>query len=218
MVKKALLDILSIDWSYFFPNTNGFDWSADEDNPIFYEDIWKKRCGDINTISKKKVLDMYKPSIPRNFWSIVTNKPKIYVADSHSFIWHFIKDGSTIWNIDAHHDCGYSGISENIHCGNWALSGLLSRMIYEYNVIYPKWREKAPEKKPSRDISISYKLPMPQEYDVIFVCRSSCWTPPWFDLRFRKFILSSGMEYEIISDSAWKLREPYTIEEAKKYC
>lgn len=216
MVKKALLDILSIDWDYFFPNAALYDWGVNEELPICYEKIWATRCFDKNLLSKKLMLDEYKPSIPRKFWNIVTNKPKIFVADSHAFIWHILKQGSTVWNLDAHHDCEYSGIVDEVHCGNWALTGILSKLIAEYHVIYPKWRERTPEKKPSSEVvDFSYSLPEPREYDAIFICRSSCWTPPWADYKFRKFVLSAGMEYEIMNQDGWKLREPSTIEEAR---
>ena len=78
-----LANILSIDWDYFFPTTDNYDWGANEEYTLYLETIWVTRCADKNYVTKKNVLDEYKPKVPKDFWSIVLNDPSIYVGESH---------------------------------------------------------------------------------------------------------------------------------------
>ena len=80
---------------------------------------------------------------------------------------------------------------------------------------YPTWRRDYHEFKPLKQpTSINYNLPTTQDYDIIFICRSSCWTPPWFDNEFQEFIQSSNSS--IINLESEKLipRKPASIAEA----
>jgi len=150
-----------------------------------------------NLISGESALDEYKPNIPKNFWEIVTNKPKIIVADSHLKIWDHLTQ-TNIVNIDAHHDCGYQS-RKVVDCSNWGQWGVLTGKINKFRQIYPSWRKNSKDTrwllKPN---SIRYSLPKPNSYKLIFICRSSCWTPPWYDEAFDEFVNSSNLEIEKI--------------------
>lgn len=126
------------------------------------------------------------------FWQIMWTHCRraevLILVDSHAFIQHIIRPGDKIWNFDQHHDCGYNK-SDNqspFHCGNWAID---RRKIAEYHLVYPEWRRKNPEKfelVPPTTISFEPRdLP---EFDVVFVCRSSAWTPSWCDLSWMSFL------------------------------
>jgi len=204
--------ILSIDWDYFYPDSSLYDWGANEENSTFFEIIWQFRTTDMNLLTRKSMLDEYHPTIPTNFWSIIKNKPNLYVADSHSDIWPFLND-SIVYNLDAHHDCGYSP-TKNINCGNWAHHGLSQNKICQLHLFYPTWRKNSSELSPlSSPTSINYQLPKSLDYDTVFICRSSCWTPPWYDYTFQQFITSSGLNHHT-PDNIWKCRQPDSISKA----
>ena len=200
------MKILSIDWDYFFPDNTPYDWGAHESNWVFYEIVWSARCSAQNIITKADMLEEYIPNIPENFWSIVTNKPKIIVADSHCQIWNQLPRNSTVYNLDAHHDCGYHE-KDHVDCSNWGQYGLLLDKIKKLKVFYPTWRRNSPESKPLfGPSSTDYGLPRKQKFDLIFVCRSSCWTPPWWDPTFDDFLSKSGLEIEKLDDLVKKHR------------
>ena len=226
--------ILSIDWDYFFPPSQEYDWGAHEDNPIFHEVIWYARCNARNIITREHVLDEYIPTIPDTFWNIVTNNPPMVVSNSHLGIWPYIKDNRDIYltNIDAHHDCGYGteeetkrmlcSRSSQIDCSNWGLFGCYEHKIRQFIQVYPLWRSTHVESWESSPKSSAVglvweeqcQLPMPKAYDLVFVCRSSCWTPPWYDTRFSEFLDESGLEYEFLDRLVQRERSP-DLEEAK---
>jgi hypothetical protein len=207
------MKILSIDWDYFFPCSDFYDWGANEENSLFFEFVWSTRCNTRNMISTKFALDEYKPTIPENFWSIVKNKPSLYIADSHLFILHVIRaimfSHGIIHNLDAHHDYSYEA-KDKIDCGNWGKYVLNeSEIADELHLHYPKWRQKQKETDEAIPItSVNYKLPEPQDYDAVFLCRSSCWTPPWYDEKFDEFWTSSRLEPEILDERLIIPRSP----------
>lgn len=189
------MKILSIDWDYFFPDASGYDWGANEEQAVFYEAIWSLRISAVNLLTKEKAFDVFRPSIPEGFWKIVTNEPTIYVTDSHSDIYQLLQleKHNEIYNIDAHHDCGYDWYSlyveGNLNCGNWGFIGHQEKLIKKFHQYYPLWRINNPEGPSAFELTtINYGLPAPQEYDQVFICRSSCWTPPWSDTQFSSFV------------------------------
>jgi hypothetical protein len=223
------MNILSVDWDYFFPPSDPYDWGHRE-TVLFLEMIWKYRVGCHNLFTKKLALDEYCPTIPDNFWKqVISNKPHIFIAESHASLHHIMntvfkrKKIHSITNFDAHHDCGY-GQMKTLECGNWGAFAL--RKGIEVHIRYPEWRKKEensesmgsdclgalggnlenlnkPKNKQAEantqrltypPTSISYGLPeRPSDYSAIFVCRSGCWTPPWFDNKFWEFIKSSSL-------------------------
>jgi len=210
--------ILSIDWDYFFPDINNYDWCANEENSLFYEAIWFCRCYSHNLVTKKEALFEYIPTIPENFWSIVKNRPKLYLADSHSQIWHLISQlsGCIVDSFDAHHDYGYKNKPDVVDCSNWGQHGLRLCDISELNLYYPGWREKYKESKGIiGPTNTHYGLPGPNNYDAVFVCRSSCWTPPWHDVSFKRFISRSNLDNNLMDQKVWN-RRSLTMREAKK--
>jgi len=127
------MKILSIDWDYFFPNSEMYDWGENENIFASFEIIWQKRLSDLNRITKKSVLDEYKPTIPTDFWFIISNNPYIFVADSHDYIWNFLNKAE-VYSLDAHHDCGYYLNKNKVDCGNWAHHGLSQNKIQQFHL------------------------------------------------------------------------------------
>jgi len=203
------MKILSIDWDYFYPDSIDYDWGANEERDIYLNFLWKMRVSNVNLITQVPALKEYVPKIPKDFWTgTVSNKPSLLVTDSHADIDEIIKDNSIVVNLDAHHDYGYD-MKDKLDCGNWAQIAKEEGRIKEYHLVYPGWRLDKPEDEEhtvqhlilqTRITSISYKLPAKQDYDIIFICRSGCWTPPWHDNKFFKFAKSSPHNSDIQYD------------------
>lgn len=134
-------------------------------------------------------------------------------ADSHSWAGPIARQlaemgggGLTVWNFDAHHDLGYGdnpvADPERIMCDDWALLGLQQGWIKNYNLVYPDFRGRSEwegVKRPhltgfrkARRIKVMTwtefldKVDYGEIYADVFMCRSSSWTPPWWDGEFQK--------------------------------
>lgn len=187
-----MINILSIDWDYFYPDSANYDWGARESD-YFYSFMWSLRVADVNLITQVPALKEYVPKVRKDFWQrMVSNKPILYVTDSHKDIVDVITEESIVTNLDAHHDFGYKEYKE-LGCDNWANLLMKSGLIKEYHLIYPAWRQSEDESEnfstiKSKITSVSYQLPKKQDYDIIFICRSGAWTPPWHDKLFFQFV------------------------------
>jgi len=213
------MKILSIDWDYFYPDSAPYDWGANEEKGIFYEIIWSIRASNRNLVTQAFALDEYVPTIPRNFWKrVVSNNPAVMmVADSHFALFDLLRNAD-LTHLDAHHDCGYCDIGKDfqsdqahVDCGNWGRWGKFMGKIETNRLYYPEWRKEYDETKPPTWIldEMNYGLPEPEDYDMIFVCRSSCWTPPWFDKKFRSFVQRApAMKKQFMDDMCQKIRKP----------
>lgn len=191
------MNILSVDWDYFFPDLSEYDWGANEDINYYYEMIWPVRYHDIGIISKERACDNVNPSGHKDFWQkILTNSDikRIVITDSHKDIEILLCNGyNSIWNFDQHHDMDDRVF--NLTCANWVTA--LKVPLKKYHLVYPWWRASTLIK----DIPQLYFGPGPKvlekirplpnpppNFDTIFLCRSSCWTPPWSDNEWIKFI------------------------------
>lgn len=162
----------------------------------------------------KWALDEMNPNIPlmQRFWLRTVRKAStLVITDSHSELWRVIKTfrmrNILVDNYDAHHDLGYDEITDSPletlggslsdpDCGNWALNLIKRQVIGKYSITYPTWRKTDPEhnledirKALPIKISVKYGLPRTQkDYDVVFICRSSAWTPSWADNHWLAFV------------------------------
>lgn len=197
--------ILSIDWDYFFPCDEGYDWGHQE-SPFFIDTLWNFRVGN-KTHDGKLILDVHTPTAPENFWpKILTNKPRLIVAESHCEIWNTLDmlrvfGPIEVVNLDAHHDCGYKKYPRktpdtfSLDCGDWAFWGLRTHRISAFHQHYPAWRKARPEGRPAaRPTSVSFELPAADSYNAAFICRSGAWTPPWYDDQLTGLIKASRLK------------------------
>jgi hypothetical protein len=213
--------ILSIDWDYFFPNGTNYDWGHKE-SYLFYEALWEIRVASIDIVTHEPMLENFIPSVPNNFWNqILASIPEtLYVADSHLQLYALVieqlYETVEIDNLDAHHDCGYY---ENqwdngkgyIECGNWCEALLKLHLCRKSRTFYPKWRKNEPENNiKTKNTEVHYGLPNLNNYDIIFMCRSSCWTPPWYDNQFKELIDMCPVTNHIDLDGGMgtKIRKP----------
>lgn len=193
------MKVLSVDWDYFYPNDDNYDWGASEKSSFFFDAIWALRVADVNLLTGKPILQEYRPRGTKNFWSQVRNKPLLFIADSHKDLYSLLIEPSVVVNYDAHHDFGYEDHGD-VGCDNWARIAKERGLITEYHLIYPVWRKLETETDTLNPgiTSVRYSPPTPSKYDFIFVCRSGAWTPPWHDKLFDAFA-GSAPHSDVIS-------------------
>lgn len=229
-----MLNILSIDWDYFFPDNLEFDWAMDDRQFLFYETIWPIRWGHMHLETEKYAKDIYHPDhqLLNGFLDkvLINSKPAlISIADSHTDIKHLINlfpAKVNIYNFDQHHDIYYGNElpkkESEPNCGNWV--GYFLDRIESYHLFYPPWRESNLEHvgKLLHTNSVSFTIPkhLP-EFHMVFICRSSPWTPSWSDNYWIEFIeyFKTNYPYEwdhkIALDYALEPR-PFNEEEADR--
>lgn len=210
------IDILSVDWDSFFPDTLHYDWGHNEQSAMFFEMLWATRPGSVNMKTGKTAIEEIVPSGWQGFWDRLDTTPStIVIAESHHDLFRVLEThgirGARIWNLDAHHDLGYSNGAEP-SCENWAAHALKRGMASEYNLVYPEWRRGSPENKPTMA-----SLPRPRygvgdlrfSPQMLFVCRSGCFSPTWADREWLEFV--SGLKRFV--SWQWKIALPYAMKE-----
>lgn len=229
-MKEGNCKVLSVDWDFFFPDMEWFDWGHRE-SPFFLEGVWQLRANNHHLKTHEHVLDCLKPDreLLRGFWEKACefNPEMLVVAESHAVLFQILKelDGPCdVANFDSHHDCGY-GQTEELECGNWVALGKGEGLIEGYHLVYPSWRREAEEGKRNvePDLITYSNQPWPQGfYNLIFICRSGCWTPPWFDGDWFRFIqywkhrAPLQWKHRGQQDLAFRHREPKNLQEARQ--
>jgi len=189
------MKILSIDWDFFFPDSTPYDWGHRE-SPLFIDMLWSTRTASHNPFTKKSVIEEYRPEVPKDFWRIVTNRPsRLLMAESHCHIFDLLifPEPAEVVNLDAHHDLGYGPGDKDLNCihaGNWVWAAKKMKCVSSYTLCYPEWRRGHEEPRKKDKTKVVYGLPEPAEYDMVFICRSGAWTPPWYDDQF--WMLTEG--------------------------
>lgn len=219
------LTVLSIDWDYFFPDPAWYDWGHNEENSLFYEMIWSTRPGNRNLRTGAEAYESFVPdrALMDGFWNRVLSKdnfPVIYVMESHKSLGQALLPHAAnyeIWNFDQHHDLGYDDRT-GMDCGNWARRVLEKKRRSVIHQVYPPWRADNGEKMTDfgKRVTVAYSFDRkPLDPDVVFVCRSSCWTPSWADEDWLEFLkplqaLGSGYPWQdrTTVEFVTKAREP----------
>ncbi|MCX9190083.1 hypothetical protein C3Y87_01375 [Carbonactinospora thermoautotrophica] len=194
------MNLLVVDWDYFFPFEQDeagpalYDWGHFE-TPYHLEEVWRDRALDF------LLCDRPLPGTTgreRRFWSRFRLTPGavLYYADSNALAWDpRVRAGvRAVWLYDAHHDCGYgsadSGAAGQVRCDDWMCA--YHRPGAELRVRYPRWRAHAmwsePEPRVPVDRRVDDEAPVRVVFDRVFVCRSGAWTPPWLDEAFFAFL------------------------------
>lgn len=190
------MKVLSVDWDYFFQDTDGFDWGHRE-APFFIHDIWWHRASNRHLFTHRDAIDM-RPIKSRihKFWQRNIRRygrPEgLMIAESHGALYYWIHHYPVdeLVNYDAHHDLGYPSADGDVDCGNWAGKLLSDGFLKHYTVVYPSWRKQKRyrEQIPDNDRIYVTHSPVPsQHYDLVFICRSGAWTPSWCDVSFIQF-------------------------------
>lgn len=203
------MNLLSVDWDYFFPNPLHsstlyredpaallYDWGHKE-APLFINGMWIARA--VGFAMNDLPLPQCKGY--EGFWQRfnLAEDATLYVADSHSEAGNLLFDGQPwehIYNYDAHHDCGYhrerpEDVPSWTHfdCEKWMVihAYLGSRL----HVRYPAWMTDpiSVEKRPAFRVDRRLDKTAPSmKFHAAFLCRSGAWVPTWCDGQFEEFI------------------------------
>ena len=206
----AKLRVLSIDWDFLFnasleQRMLKFPDCCNEKYPSYLQDIiWSSRYAESKEIEDIAV-DARAMSILKEYISNNCTKDTFCtVWDSHKNLYDEIisrvkgKGSLEVVNVDFHHDM-YDSQTSEIDCGNWVtfLYEEKERNKHErYHAIHPNDRYYWVAREDS-DVSAEYKeyltmisideLPDIGQFDLLFICRSSMWSPPHLDIAFDEF-------------------------------
>ena len=190
--------ILSVDWDYFFPRIDMFDWGHRDASLLFAETIWMMRAMNfINYESlgyfkeEKRLIHYLQPSLrgvydAERFWKKVCPRypSQLFICESHADLYKVAKilPSCELWNFDAHHDSGYENF-ETVECDNWVNFLMREGCLTSYNLVYPQYRKEFPESAEMKvETNFYYRIPLQlPHFRYVFICRSSSWTPSWTD-------------------------------------
>ena len=191
------MNILSVDWDYFFPCMDNYDWCHNE-RSFMLDLVWSTRVGAFDLLTKQKAIETLIPTGYQDFWDKMkfAFPMQLFIAETHADLYHILSGCGpvAIWNFDAHHDLGYGSHNEVLECGNWASHLLKEGRMHEYHLVYPEWRKGVPETKSEhmtrsqKRVNVHYEIPKLPMFNAVFICRSSAWTPPWRDNHWMKFL------------------------------
>ncbi|MFH1632408.1 MAG: hypothetical protein ABIG63_00150 [Chloroflexota bacterium] len=217
--------ILSIDWDYFFripPDDEDwealYDWGGKENSLYIDGVIWLLRAASFYELGRELPGTT---SEELGFWDRFRFNPgcELVVVDSHAdIIQHIDSQVAEVISFDAHHDAynpADSVISNGfVTCENWASLAVANDI--KVSVRYPFWRAANPDAKP-KEKGLRRQIDTPKQclrrpFDLVFVCRSGAWTPPWLDQSFFAFIDACPVGRRKVS----VLPRTIDMEEAKK--
>jgi hypothetical protein len=218
--------LLSVDWDYFVPSIDQAFVGASGSVRVPYAlgggEVFPDPLLDALWDGRAAALLEAGYSLPgtsgeeERFWRRFQIDPagRLYYADSHAQAAHAaVRTGVTeVWNFDAHHDCGYEGAADDpirqgwVACANWMCAYALGGATL--HVRYPSWRHDAliREVPPLSgvDRGIDDDRPTDLQFDIVFVARSSAWTPPWLDEQFETFLASAPVSHHVCLDPLWR--------------
>ncbi|BAL01917.1 hypothetical protein OBV_p-00620 (plasmid) [Oscillibacter valericigenes Sjm18-20] len=211
------MNILSIDYDYFvkvseyfrenhFPD--GGREQGDNLNLIVWSQLYASGncCGErIETIiSDNAALRKIRKFIARQ------KNPVCMIADSHSHAYNFIKDSipagekATVYNIDFHHDTFCINDENEVNCGNW-----LRHLLDEKVIDRAYWVAKPDSETDGSLVDIiPIEKALEVNYDAVYICRSSWWTPPHLDGAFT----SELVKPLLLNKRGWAVRYEKNID------
>lgn len=208
-------NLLVVDWDYFFYNplyaTDGhderfwlFDWGHRE-SPLYIDVLWPMRAAGF----LKHGFDLPTVDVPKDWWDRfnIADDAVCEVSDSNMYS-GIAGDGRVfdhVWLYDAHHDLFAIHSPEQlleysakgaVTCEDWMwvhhLQG--SRLHWRYPKWFPYGKHYARELPKwvncdARKDDMG-KLDTRMKFDVVSICRSGAWVPPWCDEQFEQFYQS----------------------------
>lgn len=213
MVIKAKLHILSIDWDYFVPIDPINLWNQGE-SKLLMSNAWLARTSYLKkmTNGSYKPEDMLKlkasVKLPK-----FSDPDWVGIGESHANAYNFIRDYTeckfsgiedvTIHHFDLHHDMWNTKLetSFDISAENWLRATVkwLARKC-RVNIIWyiPEWLLNAGyttelfnftdniifNPKVITSVAVASQLKGKIDADMVYLCRSSGWTPPHLDKKF----------------------------------
>ena len=183
--------LLTVDWDFFVPIDPMYDLSHRE-APIFLNAIWKARIGLKNGIKTNGTQE--------GFWNrlggIADGAGPTWVSDSHLFAHSLLSGIDHVVLVDAHHDCWDQAKKGQVECSDWLRVWLQGGKRRKATWVCPDWSKdlfSVPKDLCDKLIQASLgDLGGIGHIDRVHVARSGCWTPPWTDREFIKFVQDRG--------------------------
>lgn len=177
---------LSIDWDWFVPENPLHDFAHTE-NSYFLDNVWMARG-----VAFK---EMRTNGLEHGFWDRVSkarfNRVPHQISDSHVDVWEnpYLHRVDTLVLVDRHHDAYSLPDKDSFHCGNWVIPWLERKA--ERRVIWVT----PPDVISTHVHNVEDRFDVCPDFDFaslnytgIHICRSGCWTPPWLDAAFVRFV------------------------------
>lgn len=230
--RKAVSNLLVIDWDFFFRNPmeagdlrDGelwlYDWGHRE-SPFYVDGdtIWPVRAAGFQRVG----MELPRVDVPARFWDRFIFEPetRLYVADSNAYA-GLLRDQNDepfehVYLFDAHHDLykftsrteviSWHETRADITCENWMFKHLMRGSELHWRM--PRWHGKAAEMAEQLPDWVGLEAayddgkPMGVSFDTAFLCRSGAWVPPWCDTEFEKF-MNSAPVIEVDQMDDWML-------------
>lgn len=192
---------LSIDWDYYIDATDFqrytmFPDGGNENLPTSLRDyIWDSyyRNPELEKIGVLPLEFKYLLSYCRQF------KGQALITDSHKHIFDFIMDRTDpdeffeVYNIDFHHDLYDFKTSDGarVNCGNWVTELRKERPGMSYKWVHRDDSELTFDGElveadfmTFNQFNMEFLRGIADEFDYLFLCRSSVWSPPHLDKKF----------------------------------
>ncbi len=196
------LNLLAIDWDFFFPMppynsleyVRDYDWGSKE-ALFFVTTVWQARAA--------VFLQHNPPVLPGTsgvedgFWSKIHLVPdaEVFISESDAMTGTSLvrRDVGQVVLMDAHHDSGYNGSlrQKELTCDNWMRQYQAAKRL----LIYPHWRPSEDVGTPDQAITtVQWGDPVAEYtlqntvFDRVHIARSGAWTPPWNDEKLVQFI------------------------------
>lgn len=196
--------VLSIDWDYLVNATMEerimmFPDGGNEDLPTAIQDsIWsthynyaglKHICVDYEALKKLK-----------EFIEIHCRDSRCIIYDSHKFMYDEVISSTEVGqpiriiNVDFHHDM-YENDYDEVDCGNWVNCLYENENFRKTHKCDHYWwvaREDSDRHPEYKDYLTEITIDNLKDFegfdcDLLFICRSSVWSPPHLDGEFKEF-------------------------------
>ncbi|QKW07572.1 hypothetical protein HUT18_15485 [Streptomyces sp. NA04227] len=224
------MHLLVVDWDYFFPTPDAggppgdhpelYGWPVAGEDEFHTEVIWEKRA----TGFTEAAAELPGVQGTEGFWDrfTFTDRSVLVFADSNAWagqLWPSILGGDGAWQsvhlYDAHHDAGYRVNHESfeawkqsgdgIRCENWMLAHHWGGA--ELHVRFPPWRQSLEHPTEHPLVPVTMRIddgtnPGPA-FDLVFVCRSGAWVPPWCDADFSAFLEAAPIPRAVHPQNKW---------------
>ena len=216
--------VLSIDWDYFIDapidfKASNFPDGGNENLPEYVLDaIWMSRYGQCAEIQKVKE-DTSELVKLRILLKKIINKQntRVVISDSHKSIYKYLEEQrqsklpTEIYNIDFHHDA-YDFGNEEVDCGNWFKKFIDSKnahVLDKFMWVRREDSELSGEEMIDDNSSIGIPRDLYGTFQLVFLCRSGCWSPPHLDDKFLslcRFLCKLHDKVDIVDDSILRSR------------
>lgn len=184
-----MINILNVNWDYFFPNFSDFNWLEEITEPFFiYDMIWVIRYS--SKAKQRNVLarDYYNPVwMYKCFWEYTLIDPclkTIVICDEQtkiSRILNLIKEDIVVYSFSRNE--GFEETKSGVNEKNWLY--YYQDKISDYHWFKPNWNSIDFQVKGKLLGEFKYNYP---KFDIVFVCRSPSKTSSWNDKKFNCFI------------------------------